>query len=95
MTPKSVRSSAVKLVPILGVHSSADRDDIPDRAAGRLPQLLHRASTCEYAGGHRPDHYKHAWFVVYVASFSDPVAEPMKDGGKNPCAGACGGGDRP
>ena len=77
------------------VMQGADRCDIPDRAAGRLPQLLRRASTCEYAGAYLPDHSKYAWLVVCVVPFSDPVAESLKDGGNDPCAGACGGGDRP
>ena len=73
----------------------ADRGDISDSTAALLPQLLYRASTYKYTGGGFPDHSaKYEWLVDYVVTFNDPIAESLKDEGKNPYENASGRGRR-
>lgn len=73
------------------VLQPAERSDISGPAVVMLSHLLHKASACGRPGGPSPDLVgKYAWLVDYLVTFNDPVAESLRDEGKNPHVGTIG-----
>ncbi len=74
------------------VLQQADTSGLSDATVKMVSHLLYRASTCERPDGALPDHRaKYAWIVDCLVALNDPVAESLKDEGKNPYSGAGGG----
>ena len=77
------------------VLQQANTSGLSDATVKMLSHLLYKASTCERPDGALPDHRaKYAWLVDCLVALNDPVAESLKDEGKNPYADACGQGRR-
>ena len=77
------------------VLQSADGGTLSDATITMLSHLLHRATTCKRPDCALPDlHDNYAWLVDYLVTLNDPVAEALKDEGKNPYADASGRGQR-
>ena len=77
------------------VLQPADKSRLSGGTVRMLSHLLHRASACKRPDGALPDHRaKYAWLVDCLVALNDPVAESLKDEGKNPYADACGRGRR-
>ena len=73
----------------------ADMAGLSSGAVKMLSHLLHRASACGRQGGALPALAdKYAWLVDRLVVLNDPVAESLRDEGKNPYADASGRGRR-
>ena len=67
----------------------AVRNGLSSNTIRLLSQVLYKASTCERPACGLPNLYdKYAWLVDYLVALNDPVAESLKDAGKNPYEGA-------
>lgn len=72
------------------VLQQADASGLSGATVKMVSQLLYKASTRERPDGVLPDHRaKYAWLVDCLVTLNDPVAESIKDEGKNPYADAC------
>ena len=77
------------------VLQAADVHGLSGATVKMLSHLLHKASTCKRPDGGLPDlSAKYTWLVDCLVVVNDPVAESLKNEGKNPYADACGRGRR-
>ena len=95
----SSASSTLLLVHGIGwlwqVLQHAGGGGLSGATVNMLSHLLHQATTCKRPDCALPDlHDKYAWLVDYLVTLNDPVAESLKDEGKNPYANASGRGRR-